>query len=192
MDGSSILNFVKKHPVGVGSIALAVVLGVVGYFRSSRMGELETELDDRSRQGERLQNNLRYASRLDEHLTTLNYAVETINERAINPAALATNLQFFYRLESELGLKLVDLRQGVPERGRDNTEYIGVPYTVAVEGTYRQLLQFIQRLETGAHYVKFLSSNLAPSRGVGANGGEADPTDPVLVLSLNLQILGHR
>ena len=189
MDAQSILNFVKKNPVGVGCVVLAVVLSIGGYVRSGRMAVLETELDDRVREGDRLKNNLRYASKLDEHLDTVNRAVERINKGAITPSALATNLQFFYRLESELGLKLVDLRQGTPERSKQSTEYIAVPYTLAVEGTYRQLLLLIQRLETGSHYVKFLSTNLSPSRA--ATAGEADPTDPILVLSLNLQILGR-
>ena len=189
MDAKDILTFVKKHPVGVGCVILAVVLSFGGYLRSSRMGELETELDDRVREGDRLKNNLRYASKLDEHLAAVNRAVDRVNKGAINPSALATNLQFFYRLESELGLKLVDLRQGTPERSKQATEYNAVPYTVAVEGTYRQLLLFVQRLETGSHYVKFLSSNLAPSRA--ATTGEADPTDPILILTLNLQLLGR-
>ena len=177
----------------MGSILLALVLGVAGYVRADSMEELETELDEQVRQGERLQNNLRYAARLDEHLDTVNRAVESIHARAINPSALATNLQYFYRLESELGLKLIDLRQGTPERGKQATEFLAVPYTVAVEGTYRQLLQFIRRLETGSHYVKFLSSNLAPSRAIdpASSGSAADSTDPVLVLSLNLQLLGR-
>ena len=187
MDAQDIVTFIKKHPVGVGCVVLAVVLSIGGYVRSGRMGELESELDDRVREGDRLKNNLRYASKLDEHLDTVNRAVERINKSAITPSALATNLQFFYRLESELGLKLVDLRQGTPERSKQSTEYIEVPYTLAVEGTYRQLLLLIRRLETGSHYVKFLSSNLAPSRA--ATTGEADPTRPILLLTLNLQLL---
>lgn len=190
MDGTTILNFIKKNPIGVGSVALALLLGIGGYVRSGRMAELETELDDRTREGERFQNNLRYASRLDDHLAAVNHAVEVVEDRAINPAALATNLQFFYRLESEFGLKLVDLRQGTPERGKQPGAYVAVPYTVAVEGTYRQLLQLVQRLETGSHYVKFISSNLTPSRG--GEGGGGDPYDPLLVMSLNLQLLGQQ
>ncbi|WP_221030633.1 hypothetical protein [Actomonas aquatica] len=189
MNGSAIITFIKKHPVGVGCMLLAIVLFIGRSVRAGSMDNLDAELHEKTRQGERFKNNLRYASKLDEHLATVNRAVGIIDERAINPASLATNLQFFYRLESELGLTLIDLRQGSPERGKQNGSYIGVPYTVAVEGTYRQLMQLLQRLENGSHYVRFLSSNLAPSRSQAEQG--SDPTDPVLVLSLNLELLGR-
>ncbi len=184
-----LLTFVKKHPVGVGCVLLAAVLGVATSFRSGDLDDLRTELDEVSREGARLQNNLRYAARLDEHTATVQQAVASIDAHVIDPDALATNLQYFYRLESELQLKLLDLRQGTMEGPAKGASYGPVGYTVTVEGNYRQLLEFIRSLESGALYVRFLSANLSPNRAPGqvaAGGGE-----PSIVLSLTLQVLGR-
>lgn len=186
---STVVNFVKKHPIGVGCVVLAILLTVASSMRADSMGELETKVDELTREGERLQNNLRYGAKLDEHLATVKRATGLVRDRAINPGSLATNLQYFYRLESDLGLKLIDLRQGTPEKSKTKSEYVAVPYTVAVEGTYRQLIAFVRELESGSHYVRFLSSNLSPSRAADTVSG--DPTNPTIVLSLNLQILGR-
>lgn len=191
MDGQDIAVFVKKHPLGVVCAGIALLLFGATYVRSGSVGDLELRLEEVTREGEKLKNNLKYAARLEEHLLVVQRAVREIDERAINPGSLATNLQYFYRLDAELdNLRLIDLRQGTPEVSRTPTQYLAVPYTISVEGTYRGVLEFVRRLETGSRYVKFLSSNLAPSRTAEAEvGGES--TDPLLVLSLNLHLLGR-
>jgi Tfp pilus assembly protein PilO len=184
-----LVSFLKKHPVGLVCTILALILGGVGNYRSSGIGDLEMQLEEASRKGERLKNNLRYANRLDEQMAALTRASERISERTINPGALATNLQYFYRLESEYKLKLLDLRQGTPDARKTQSAYLAVPYAVTVEGTYRQLIEFLRQLETGAHYIRFLAINVAPSRN--AEPASALVTDPVIVLSLNLELLGR-
>ncbi len=188
MNLQGLLSFIKKHPLGVGCAAVAVILGVLTVVRGGSVSELETQLLERTDQGDRLKNNLRYSAQLDEHAATMAEAVRTIESKAINPGALATNLQFFYRLEQEFGLTLVDIRQGVVAESKEPREYLSVPYVVAVQGTYLQLLDFLQRLEQGDRIVQFATANFSPARGAAAQS--VDPTDPLIVLTLDLFLLG--
>ncbi len=188
MNLQGLILFVKKHPVGVGCAILAVVLGGLTFVRGGSVSELETMLQERTDQGDRLKNNLRYSAQLGEHLALVEQAVSTVERKAINPGALAINLQFFYRLEQELGLTLVDLRQGVVTESKEPREYLSVPYLVSVQGTYLQILDFVQRLEQGERIVQFATANISPARGLSAQ--RADPTDPLLVLTLDLVLLG--
>lgn len=182
-----LVSFVKKHPIGVGCAFWRWLFGWrFGQIRD--MDDLDVDLDQSARTGARFKNNLRYAARLDEHVNLVNDAAEDIGKRSINPSALANNLQYFYRLESELDLKRLDLRQGTAVKGKGGALFIVVPYTVAVAGTYRQVVEFVRHLESGTHFVKFLSSNLSPSRTAVADS--EDEMEPTIVLSLNLQLLG--
>jgi Tfp pilus assembly protein PilO len=190
MNLQGLIVFVKKHPIGVGCAVVALVLLVLTFARGGSLDELETKLQDSQDQGARLKNNLRYSSQLEEHLATMEQAVAAVESKTINPAALATNLQFFYRLEQDLGLTLIDLNQGRVEEGEDSDEYIAVTYQVTVEGTYLQLLDFLQRLEEGGRLVKFVTLSLTLSRGTSIEQ-TTDPTDPRLVLSLDLALLGR-
>lgn len=190
MNLQAILSLLKKHPIGVGGVLLAVLLLGLTVVRMGTLGDLETQLLDTQDQADRLKNNLRYSTNLDEDLATMEQAVAAVEAKAINPSALATNLQFFYRLEQELELELIDLRQGVPVESQTKTTYQGIPYNVTVEGTYLQLLAFLQRLEDGDRIVKFVTINLSEARGVR---GEAivETTDPRLSLSLDITLLGR-
>lgn len=189
MNAEGLISFVKKHPVGVGCGVVALIMLVLTFTRGGSVETLETQLIELQDQSSRLKNNLRYSVELDEQLATVRQAIEGIEAKAITPGALATNLQFFYRLEQELGFTMIDLRQGVVLESKEPTEYLVVPYTVAVEGTYLQVLQFLQRLEQGGRIVQFETANISLSRGTP--GQRNDPTDPRLVISLEIALLGR-
>lgn len=189
MDTQALIAFIKKHPIGVGCAVLAMVLGALTFVRAGTVTELEDELMQLSSQGDRLKNNLKYSVGLDEDLAAVEAAIAEVERKTINPGALATNLQFFYRLEQELALSIIDLRQGVLVNTTQPREYLSVPYVVSVQGTYLQLIEFLHRLEQGERVVRFVSLNFSPTRGLAAQGG--DPYNPIILLTLDLELLGR-
>jgi hypothetical protein len=189
-DSNFIVSILKKHPLGLSAFGVAILLFVGISVRSGSMEDLTLELEEVSAQGERLKNNLKYAAQLDEQLMAISAASLEISERAINPSSLASNLQHFYRLESDLGVEYTDLRQGVASPPAAGASFIAVPYTVSVQGTYAQLLNYLRRLETGMPFVRFTTTNLSPSRIAGA--AAQDPTNPILSLTLGIELLGKQ
>jgi hypothetical protein len=101
----------KKHPVGFGCGLLCLLLIVGIYYRRSEIPARESLLEQRTAEGQRLSQNLRNSSQLKEHHDALVLANAEIDKRAVGLSGLATNLAYFYRLESETGIKLLDLRQ---------------------------------------------------------------------------------
>lgn len=174
----------KKHPVSFAAGLLVVLLGAAIYFRGGLVPELQATLEEKSALGQKQQANLRFSAQLDEQLVTLEAAVAEINARAITPAALASNLQYFYRMEAEHGFKILDLRQGnLPALPATRPNYIKVPFTLAVEGTYASLLALLRDLEQGRHFARVEIANLAAAQGQDRRS--------VLALTLNLELLAR-
>jgi hypothetical protein len=103
--------------------------------------------------------------------------------RLMKAGQLAVNLQYFYKLEAETEVKLVDVRQNnVPRNAR--TQYIGVPFAVTIQGSFAQVTNFLNRLQNGPHFCRI---NTATFNKVGGeNSGNTD-----MSLSLALEILGQ-
>ena len=179
---------IKKHPLRFACGLLIVGLGAALYLRGGDVAELEQRLEQRTQEGARQQANISNAALLADHLAAVRAANESIASRTIEPKALADNLQYFYQLEANLGVRLIDLRQGSPTAPAANRSYVTVPYTVALDGTYRQVMQFLRQLEQGSLFVKFTQLTLTPQRDSsrGAARGEL-----MLTLSLNIEILGR-
>ena len=107
-------------------------------------------------------------------------STKLLEGRLIKASQLATNLQYFYRLESDTGLKLTDVRQN--QVGRTGTSlYIGIPYSVTFQGNFKQVLEFLQRIESGKYFSKF--SSISFNKTTGATGG-------MLNVSMNIELLG--
>jgi hypothetical protein len=187
---STIVFIFKKHPLGFSAFGLALLLFIGTSVRSGSKEDFLLQVEEVTAKGQKLKNNLKYAAELDQQLTAISGASIEVTDRAIITAALATNLQYFYRIESDLGIEYTDLRQGVPPAPVGGASFLSVPYNVSVQGTYTQLLEFIRRLETGVHFVRFKSTSLSPGRNVGES--TPDPTNPVLALAISIDILGKQ
>lgn len=183
IQNQDVVHAIKKHPVGFGCAVLAVALAAATYLRSGGVEELEIRLEERAAAGERQQANLKNASLLQEHLGAVTTANEEVGRRTIDPQALANNLQHFYELEAGLGVRLIDLRQGAPRPKAAGAAYRSVPYNVAIDGTYPQIVQFLRQLEHGRPFVRFDTITIMPTRTAGSAG--------TYTLSLTLDLLGQ-
>jgi hypothetical protein len=190
-------NFIKKQPVAVVCALLCLVLAAAIYSRKDTLAAAQAELDDKTTQARHLKENvdnaipLNKADRLDEQFAAMTQAIQAIEVRLVSAdqSKLATNLQYFYKIESETQAKLTGLNQSgvaAPARNAPKTTYVAVAYAISVQGTYAQLLDFVRQVENGEHFSRVQSLTLSHP-----NGGENTPGNLANIsLSLNLELLG--
>lgn len=182
MTKDDILPFVKKNPISVGCGALCIGLAVGIYVRGDELPAAEEDLAQKSAEAGRLAANVQNAAQLKEQVEALTAAGKELDARLIHLPQL-TNYQFFYKLESETGVKMTTITQGLvaPLKGGQKSAFIQVPFTITVQGTLTQLLDYLRRLESGAHYCRVM--------GVTCSVPVTD-RNSALTLSLSLELLG--
>ncbi len=182
--GKDIGGFFRKFPFAAPCAVLSVALVVFIVLRGGTADDARAKLEEVGKQGERIQENISRAVLLTEQIAAIKAANAQIDAHAILPSELAQNHQYFYRLESETGVKLVDLRQqgvAAPPAKGPKPIYSKVPFSVAVQGSYLQVMDFLRRLEQGPHFTRVRSAVLNP-----AGGGAAS----AYTLSLSIELLG--
>ncbi len=186
ISNEQVVAFVKKNPIGVGCGVLSLLMIGVIYLRSDKLPAAQAVLDQKSTEADRHAINVRYAVQLKEQMDALNTADHAIDARLVRAAQLATNTQYFYRLESDTGVKLLNIFQNTTTAQAakvTKTNFVPIAFTVTAQGTYLQLLDLLHRLENGAHYCRILSANMV-KLGTGDNDAAT--------LSLSLELLGQR
>lgn len=188
----SLAAFLKKHPVAIGCGGLSVLLLAGIYLRSSQAGDLAAALKQNEEQGQNFIDNIRSGANLSEQYETLATATKDLESRLVRGTERARNQQYFYRIELETGVKEVSLQPNSPapvsaaaQELIPKTLYTGIGYTVSVQGDYRQILNFVGRLESGPHFYRLISGSVSRQGQRGA----ADATTAI-TLTLNLELLG--
>lgn len=184
MTDKELIALLKKHPLPVGSVVAALLLTGAWYFRSSDVPEAIADVEKKSVDGQRLAANIQNAALLNEQLGAITTAGKDIEARLIRGGDLAKNLQYFYKLESDTGAKLTELRQlppPLPKAGAPKTQFVPVGFAVGVQGEYLQILDFLRRLEHGTHYCRIVST------AVSGFGLERGP----LKVNLTVELLGQ-
>lgn len=182
MTNEQLVALIKKNPVSVGCGVLSLALAVGLYFRSGGIPEAEAVLAEKTAQSERYTLNLTNAAQLKEQHEELVAANKAIDARIIRLSQLGINTQFFYKLERETGVKLVDNRQtSVAAAAKGKTTFIPVAFAISAQGTLPQLLDFLRLLESGSHYSRVMTATLT--------GSPANRSGP-LTLALTLELLG--
>jgi len=182
MTNEQLFALVKKNPLSVGCGVLAILIGVVIYFRMDELPEAMTLLEQKIAEGERLNANVNNAAQLPEQLAAITEARAEIEKRLVRGIDLAQNLQYFYRLEADTGAKILSLRQNPspPAKPGAKPGLGGVSFTVSFQGPYFTAMEFLRRLENGTHYSRFTAV------GVAVSGNRAGP----LTFSVSIELLG--
>jgi hypothetical protein len=183
MTNQELIAFLRKNPVGVVCAVLGIALAVVIYLRAGEVPAAEAELAQRTSEADRYAANIKNAAQLKEQYEALVAATEEIDSRLVRASQLGVNNQYFFKLESETGTKLVDFRQGglLAAKGA-KTNFSPVAFTVSIQGELPQLMHFLHLLESGTHYFRVQSATCLPA-GAATRG--------LLTLTLNLELLGQ-
>jgi hypothetical protein len=187
ISNEQVVAALKKNPVVTAAVVIVVVVGALLYLRADHIPVAQGQLEEKTAEGRRLAANINNSARLPEQLARVSEAAKEVESRLVRVGQLANNLQYFYRLETETGVKFLDLRQiTVPSR-TSKPGRIPVTFTLTLSGPYPQVMEFLRRVESGTHYCSVRSANLAPFEGTGAAGGlRSDATR----MTLNFDLLG--
>jgi hypothetical protein len=184
MTNEEAVAFLKKNVIPVACVIVSIAVGVAIYLRSGLLPDAEKVLLQQSQQAELLAANIEASGQLKEQHTALVSANKTIANRMIRVGQLAENLQYFYKLESDTGVKLTDPRQvpwTAPNKNAPKTIYTPVGFVLNAQGTYPQLLDLLRRLENGEHYCRILSCAIHPV---------AEQRGSPLAMAVSLELLG--
>ena len=182
MTGADLIIVIKKNPIGVICGIVSLLCGATLYVRSDAIDETKAKLEELTKQSQSMLSNVRNSAGLAPQTESIKQSAKQLESRLVKASQLATNLQYFYRLESDTGLKLTDVRQNQVGRATGGL-YVGIPYSVTFQGTFKQVLEFIQRVESGKYLAKFSSISFNKPTGTAGTGG-------MLSVNMNIELLG--
>jgi hypothetical protein len=178
---------IKKYPVLIVTCLVSLTLVIWLYFRGSLGDEEQETLDKFVADGAVCRANVTNGNQLQQHVDFLIEANKAIAQRAFRTESLALNLQYFYKLEAEIGVKLTDVRPigkpsavGIKQNNSKDlppTAYIPLNYMVNAQGEFPQIIAFLRQLEGGAYFCRI---NAASIVGAGST----------VTISLDLDLLG--
>jgi hypothetical protein len=179
-----LVAFLKKYPVAISCGVLSAGLLAGAYIRNDRAAELSAQLKEKEEEGQTILNNIRNGTNLPEQFETLSAATKELESRLVRGPERARNQQYFYRIESDTDVHELSLQASAPSRVQQRGAkplFTGIGYTIAVKGEYRQILNFLGRLESGPHFYRLVSATVSHQdlRGVSS-----------LTLTLSLELLG--
>jgi hypothetical protein len=165
IDSQIIFSRIKKYPLLSACCVISAALALTLYFRSSLLSEQKIELEKYSLEAKRHQNNVTNSAHLADQLNFLIQANSAVKVRGLTVEGVADKLQFFYRLESETGVKYLDLRAGskvVVDKKKPAT-YVPLNYILSVQGDFGQVVAFLRKLEQGVYFCRITSASLSGS-----------------------------
>lgn len=181
--------FLRRYPIAIGCGVLSLVLLGGSYIRAERAADLAKEARDGEDQGKKILNDIRSGANLAEQYEAFLGHTKELESRLVHGSERAQNQQYFYRIESETGVKELSLQPGGTRstglsRG-PKPQYSGIGYTISVSGDYRQILHFLRRIESGQHFYRLLTGSVSRAGQRGAGAAAA-----TITLTLNLELLG--
>jgi Tfp pilus assembly protein PilO len=181
-------NILRRYPLAVASTGVALALLVVVAVRYSGLDEANAALEQNTTEAQKAERNVRNAADLEQHLAIVNQGVARLEKMLIGVDDVSGNQAYFYRLETETGVRVSVLRPtGASKDQPKNASYQRVGFNVVVQGSYAQVIAFLRALEQGDRLYRLVDFSLqraSEDRSTGTGAGVA--------LNLNLQLLARK
>lgn len=164
MTTPELVAVIRKNPIiAIGGVLSLALAGAI-YYRSGEMGQANADLEEKSAKARQYASNIANAAQLQEQFDALVAANKTIEARLIRGSEIGINQAYFYKLESESGVKFLDLAQsgrGTAAKGN----YAPIAFSISLQGEFTQVMAFLRALENGAHYCRVTGGSCSGSRG---------------------------
>ncbi|MBA4138036.1 MAG: hypothetical protein C0518_12020 [Opitutus sp.] len=189
MTGADLLALIKKQPIAFLCGVIVIASAAALFLRGEAVNEAQALFQAKDTEANKTEANARHTAGLAEATAEMQEVGKQFDGRLLRAPQLANNLQFFYRLEADTGVKLLDVRQNpipAPKQGAPRPTYVGIPFTANVQGNFAQVYDFIRRVEAGPHFLRFNQLTLSKLAPAGGAGGAPD----AMTAQLQVEILG--
>lgn len=148
----AVFELLKRYPLAVGCFLLALLSVGTFVFRG---GLLEAQTNEEQQLEARLRvirANQKNAIGLEEDVTAIEGLQASLEERLFLRGKRAINIDYFYSLGDDLGVRVNSVNQGgeVPMLSKDGAHqlklYSSINFTLNVEGSFQQLMEFVFKL----------------------------------------------
>lgn len=195
MTFQGVLLYLKKHYAIAASAFVVVACLAVYLVREGQITRLEADFDDLSIRRSRMLKNIRFGTDLPSELESLRALESEAKARLFDPEDLGANKVYFYQRESATGVKLPVLQQIVKDLPANQmnkkqrmtaarSQYQEIAYEVTVNGTYKQILDFMKELEGGPAFYRLDGLSVAPATSADSDG--------MASMRLGITILGKK
>jgi hypothetical protein len=174
----------RSNLPGVALGGLVLLLGAVSFWRGDALDAAEQQLAAKQAAANRLGRNAKLAAQLPAQATALAAARQAIEARILRGAEFGPHAEFFYRVEREAGVKFGELRpQPLPSSPKGAApRVVPVPFTLSLQGSWSQLLTFLELLESDDRYVRVQAVSITANPGL---------REEALSASLAVELLGR-
>lgn len=190
MNTADIIAKIKKQPIGVACGVICLVCIGWLYYRSGELEKHQADYETKSGEAQRMISNVAIAKTLPAEVAEVQAATKDLESRLVKESQLALNQQYFYRLEAETDVKILDMRQNTRNRGPAKTNYAGVPFFVNIQGTYKNVMNFLQRVEKGRHFCRVFAASFQKAPNVPGASATTEGQGG-MTMSLTIELLGQ-
>jgi hypothetical protein len=181
-------SFLKSHRIAIIAGFVAILLLGVAYVRSSTIAEQEVRWQSMTRQIAVMDANVRHAHGLQEQVEQLEMSLQQMEVQLFDPDARALNTNFFYQLERDANVRVVQARQGTYQAGSANSHYATVEFVLVVEGDFASLLGFMHKLHSVDAFIAPNRWDLQPATRRGVDVNDAS----LYTLGLTVRLLAQK
>jgi Tfp pilus assembly protein PilO len=175
------LDFTRRFPVGVLSLALCLPLGVSVYLLRVALAHSTLEFENINETGVAMTEAVAGVRNIRSQAAMTRAAVQQIDAGLIDENNLAENLWYFYQIEEQTHAHISELHQLATNPARPEAIYKVIPFSLRVAGSYEQVANYLYRLETGPRLLRITTYDLQRQDSAGG----------IVMLNISLEILAR-
>jgi hypothetical protein len=174
----------RRHPLSAVCAGICAVCFLCCWYIYSNMKWLELEHKQITQDGDlAMASMISGPSVRQERLAALE-CTRRIEENLVVEENLAENLWYFYKIEQQTKVRILELRPENAIISNSRSLYKRIPFSIRAIGTYEQTAAFLYALETGPRltYIPLLTYRRV----------ELETASPLVILEMNVQMLGKK
>lgn len=149
-----LLGRTREHPLIASCIVITVLAIAANIVLWRTRSGIAREHEQARERGREMLAALTSRSRINTDVALLGEALAVLEANLASEESMEANLGYFYGLEKASRIRLARIDQLAAAPAVTGSPYKGVPVSLQVAGSYRNLLGFLRELETGPRVLR--------------------------------------